>query len=459
MPAAALLVETLRVVERRYRLPSLAFESIDEYEARPATALALTIEQMRRALSHNEVHNKAQNDSLQTVFLEALAQLIREALRTDTMFQAMLLRHRDAQVREFASLSAHAEQDRRSIFANVNAIAHPARQARTTDAAQRAALARIHASAAAHAWPQLREAAHDLSRIAHEASLQRGLARLIDNPALARLQRLEALSANATVQQYRALWDRQGPRPGSADAMAQGSASQLRGAAVEALAAQALEALAARLDDADIARYRVVTSMRVPSSIPASAERAKSEWDAVLLRRATSTQTNAAQEAWDVCLLVEAKASVDAATTDFPRLLRGLRLLAHAKPHATYAFETQQGTVRLTGASLHALSIDETAVRETVLYCSDAPAESAPRLLGAASRMQLLSAPASLAYASAIADGHDAGSRDLHAVWQELLVSPRWASVLNQYPLLDQVRGLMVHTDDLLAAIEAARVD
>nr|WP_322101737.1 3-deoxy-D-arabino-heptulosonate 7-phosphate synthase [Paraburkholderia sp. J41] len=465
MPAAALLAETLRLVTRRYGLPPFEAEADASHDARPATTLALTIEQARRALACNATPD----DALRAVFVDALARLIGEALRTDTAFQAMLLRHRVAHVREFASLAAHAERDRRSIFANVNAIAHPARQARTADEAQRAALARVHASAASASWAQLREAARDLARIANDAGLRHGLERLVHNPALAHLERLAALSADAAVQQYQALWDCQGPRPGSADAVAQGSASQQRGAAVEALAAQALEALAARLEAEERAsgivsgsghhekHYRVVTSMRVPASIPASAERAKSEWDAVLLRRAPAANPAAAQDVWHVCLLVEAKASVDAATTDFPRLLRGLRLLAHANPDAAYAFETQQGAVRLAGASLHALSIDESAVRGTVLYCSDAPAEPAPRLLGAASRMQLLSAPASLAFASTAADGREPDARDLDAVWQELLASPRWAGVLNQYPLLDQVRGLMVHTDDLLAAIGAAR--
>ena len=57
---------------------------------------------------------------------------------------------------------------------------------------------------------------------------------------------------------------------GSTVAVAQGVASQQR-RGVEALAAQALDALARRLDAVDARRtYRVVTSMRVPSSIPAA---------------------------------------------------------------------------------------------------------------------------------------------------------------------------------------------
>ncbi|QGZ64866.1 3-deoxy-D-arabino-heptulosonate 7-phosphate synthase [Paraburkholderia acidisoli] len=483
MPAAPLLAAILRSTARRYRLPPLdtptdeqdAHDTRPTRSAPPATVLAIAIEHARRALARNE----APGPHLERTWVAALAALIREALRDDTVFQAMLLRHRDVRVREYASLSAHAEQDRRSIYANVNAIAHPARLARIADTAQREALAQVQASASAMAWPALHAAARALFALpdlAHESELQRGLARLVDNPALPRLQRLNTLATHAAVQQYEALWDRQGPRPGSADAMAQGSASQQRGAAVEALAAQALSALAARLDAAEgeRGRYRVVTSMRVPAAIPASAERAKSEWDAVLLRRADTSDTSDTSDThrageaagvWDVCLLVEAKASIDAATTDFPRLLRGLRLLAHARAHETYAFDTRQGAVRLNGAALHALSTgeaavrdtvlycsDAAAVRDTVLYCSDAAAETAPRLLGAASRMQLLSAPASLAFASAIAEGRTPDTALLHDVWRDLLASPRWATVRDQYPMLDRVRGLMVHADDLAAA-------
>ncbi|MNT53294.1 hypothetical protein D3C72_1903770 [compost metagenome] len=73
--------------------------------------------------------------------------------------------------------------------------------------------------------------------------------------------------------------------------------------------------------------------------------------------------------------------------------------------------------------------------------------------------MQLLSAPASLDFASRLADGQDgqdAQALALEPVWLELVASPRWGAVLNQYPLLRQVRALMVHPDDLRAAIDAA---
>ena len=172
----------------------------------------------------------------------------------------------------------------------------------------------------------------------------------------------------------------------------------------------------------------------------------------VLLRKGTA---DGATTSWDVCLLVEAKSSVDAAATDLPRLLRGLRLLAHADDGDVYAFKTQQGMVALRGASLAALDGDGMTLASRVLYCCDAAADSAPRLLSAASRMQLLSAPASVEFASRIAADQQAGAEGLEPVWDELLASPRWSPVLHQYAMLRQARELMVHTDDLLAMTES----
>jgi hypothetical protein len=322
---------------------------------------------------------------------------------------------------------------------------------------QRDALAQLHTCAFRASWSQLFDTAQRLSlmpEIKNESAFLLDLARLLDSPALERLRRLDVLGSDELVRQYQSLWDAQGPRSGSRTALAQGAASQQRGAAVEALATQALEALAWRLnkEKGAAALYRVVTSMRVPASIPGSSDRAKSEWDVVLLRRAS---TDDAMAEWDVCLLVEAKASVDAATTDLSRLLRGLHLLAHAEEKVAYPFETKQGIVRLRGASLRALTADKTDLTRAVLYCSDAPAEAAPRLLSAASRMQLLTAQASVEFASTLAEKHQANFQDLEPVWHQLLESPRWGAVLHQYPMLRKARELMVHTEDLLAAINA----
>lgn len=465
-PPPALLDDTLRAVARRYRLPAIRAVSERIHEANPATALAVTIEQARLALSNGEIPGAA----LKHLFIESLARMVRDAIRPDAgdpAFQAMVLRHWVAHVREYASLAARADQDRRLVLAAVNAVAHPNKPQRHALGAQRETMARLHAAASTSSWAALHDTVRHLlampaisseasTAAPNEAPLQPALTQLLDSPALEHLRRLEALSSDAQVRQYRSLWERQGPRSGTATATAQGVSSRQRGAAAEALAAQALRALAQRLNDAEgtSAPYRVVTSMRVPASLPASHERAKTEWDAVLLSQASKDdEADDDTPAWDVCLLVEAKASVDAATTDLPRLLRGLRLLAHAEKHVTYAFQTEQGTVRLRGASLSALPTDEAGLASKVLYCSDAPGESNPRVLSAASRMQLLSAPATLEFASKLIETQQADSRELEPVWHQLLESPQWSAVLHQYRALRRVRDLMVHADDLLAAI------
>ncbi|MCD0502297.1 3-deoxy-D-arabino-heptulosonate 7-phosphate synthase, partial [Bordetella petrii] len=243
---------------------------------------------------------------------------------------------------------------------------------------------------------------------------------------------------------------------GSSSAAAQGAASQQRGLAMEARTAQALEKLAARLNSAGGAspRYRVVTSMQVPAAIGGERERAKSEWDAVLLKQDAGAVPDSP---WDICLLAEAKASIDAAATDLPRLLRGMRLLARATPGRAYPFQTAQETTLLNGLSMNRLSTDAHALARTVLYCCDAPAEAVPRLLSAASRMQLLSATASLEFGGALAQGRPKSAQALAPVWRQLCESPGWQAVLNQYPMLRQARELMVHPDDLQAAIDSVR--
>ncbi len=417
----------------------------------------MAIEQARRALVHGEVPDLP----LKRRFTTALACMVREAIHPDSgdpVVQAMALRHRVAPVREFASLSARADGDRRAVMAAVNAMAHPNRQQRLPPGRQREMLAHLHAAAASSSWPALRDTVQrllDMPETETGSPAEPGLIRLLDNPALQRLLRIEALASDERVRHYQSLWDRHGPRPGSASAVAQGLTARQRGAGAEAVAAQALQVLARRLNEAEGPgeRYRVVTSLRVPASMPASHERAKTEWDVALLRRASPHD---GMPAWDVSLLVEAKASVDAATTDFLRLLRGIRLLAHANPDAAYLFKARPEAVRLRGSALSALSTSEADLRGTVLYCCDGPAETSPRLLSAASRMQLLSADASLAFAGKIATNQHADARDLEPVWHALLESDRWKAVLNQYPMLHQVRELTVHTEDLVAAIHRA---
>ena len=466
MSSPALLLENILCdVPRRYRLPQdVAVSGIAVRHANPATALALVIEQVREATAHGATPDP----TLKPLFIDALAAMIAEAIRTDSgdrAYQAMVLRHRAPQVREFASLSAQADQDRRQIHAAVNAIAHPARQQRAPQAWQREALAQLHSSAtSAHREAHYAGLHHTLQTLltmpelaAKDADFGHALADLLDSPALACLCRLEALASEPLVQQYISLLDAYGPRPGTPAAVAQGRASQRRGAAVEALAVEALEVLAQRLNAAqeNPQAYRVVSSMRVPASIPGKHERAKTEWDAVLLERLHAKTLDTAP-VWNVRLLVEAKASVESATTDLPRLMRGLQLLAHAEENVVYTFETQQGPVQLNGASLRTQGTEESGLLKGVLYCCDAPAESTPRMLNAASRMQLLSAQASLEFASAQWDGQRADPEMLDAVWQQLTQSPRWHAVLRQYATLRLVRELTVHPDDLMATIREA---
>lgn len=453
-PHPPLLEQALHTVVRRYRLPAALQAGAQMLEASPATALAMAIEQARIATE------QAQRPGVATMYLftRSLARLIADAMHAeggDAAYQAMVLAHQAPQVREAMALWAHAEKDDREVRSIVNAIAHPAKQRHCAAGPEREALAQLHAAYSSAQWGEVAATArqlHGMPQPAGESRWQRDLARLLDGAALARMQRATELAADPLVRQYQALRDRQGPRPGSPAAAATGQAAQQRGAAVEVLAAQALQVLARRLGEAEglPVSYRVVTSMRVPSTLPGSAERAKSEWDAVLLRQAPQP-ADAWEPTWDVCLLVEAKASVDAATTDLARLLRGLGLLAQADPEAVYAFRTHQGPVLLRGAALHALGTEEAALSGTVLYCCDAPAEAAPHLLGAASRMQLLSAPESLDFASAWAQGRPTDAQDLEPVWQQVLASPRWEAVLHQYPAMRRVRELMVHVADLSA--------
>ncbi|AWV04928.1 3-deoxy-D-arabino-heptulosonate 7-phosphate synthase [Burkholderia sp. JP2-270] len=453
-PLPALFDEVLRTVARRYRLPPFDSASSPAEAANPAATLAIAIEEARRLRSDGH----APGTELQQRFIDALARMIRDAMDRqsgDPAFQAAVLRHDAPSVREYASLHAHAEQDRRALHSAVNAIAHPAKLERSAQAWQRDGLARLHAAATSASWADLHATLQQLLALpdmATDAAFEQDIVKLKDGAALERLLRLDALASDEHVRQYRALWVRQGPLEGSTIAVAQGAASQRRGAAVEALAAQALDALAGRLEAVDDRRtYRVVTSMRVPSSIPGRHDRAKTEWDAILLER---TRGDEAAPAWNVRFLVEAKASADAATTDLPRLLRGLNLLAQADPDTIYSFETHQGTVRVHGASLRALTTEDAALQREVLYCCDASADATPRLLGAASRMQLLSAQASLEYASALARQPDADPGGLGVIWHALLTLPQWHAVLHQYPSLRQVRELMVAIDDLRAAID-----
>ena len=130
MPSAlphSLLDLTLRAIPRRYRVGPLPAARSGLEVSDPATALAIAIEQARVALSADA----APSSACERLFLDALSQLIRDALREsggDTAFQAMVLRHQSPLVREHASLSAHAQADRRAVRTAVDAFAHPGKR-------------------------------------------------------------------------------------------------------------------------------------------------------------------------------------------------------------------------------------------------------------------------------------------------------------------------------------------
>lgn len=453
-PHSPLLDHLLRTVPRRYRLPALPAGAVP-HDADAATRMAVAIERAREAVAHGQRPAEA----VKQLFIDALAQLIAQAMRADggdAAFQSMVLRHSEPAVDEYALLCEHAGQDRRAVHGTVNTLGHRLRQQGVPPGADLDRLQRLLARAS---WSGLHDTLQRIlamPEIAGASPIGTDLAGLVDGPALQRLRRLESLSSDPRVIAYLQLRERHGPRPGSTTATAQGRAAQQRGAAVEAAAADALRALARRLTESERATsYSVATAMRVPASLPGH-DRAKTEWDAVLLRRADTVDKAGkadGTDAWDVCLLVEAKASVEAAGTDLPRLLRGVRLLSQADADTVYGFDTAQGTVRVRGGSLRALPVDEAGLSSTVLYCCDGPADAAPRLLNAASRMRLLSAQGSIAFASALARGRRADTAILASVWQQLVESPGWRAVLHQYPTLRRVREWMVNTEDLLAAI------
>ncbi|MFX1681917.1 3-deoxy-D-arabino-heptulosonate 7-phosphate synthase [Mitsuaria sp. CC2] len=455
-----MLDDVLGRTVRRFRAPAMPASLEDARATGAATALAVAIERAREALAAGDTPQ----EEVQSVFLAALAQLLREAMRGDPAFQAMALRHRSAVVREHASLSAHAERDRRAVRAAVNALAHPAKTQRRRPGPMRDALLALHAAATAGDWVRvsgllgaLRDDADGRHGVdmrdgvdgSDDPACHRGIERLIDEPALTRLRRLDDLASDAQVARYRELSERRGPLAGSEQAAARGAGAQQRGDAVEALAVDALDVLVERMNaQAGEARYRIAASLRVPPSFPGDAARAKSEWDVALLRR------HSVGEDWDLCLLVEAKASPDAATTDLPRLLRGLRLLAQADVDTTYVFNSADGEVRLRGMSLNALPTEEGDLARAVLYCCDGADDRVPRLLNAASRMQLLSAEASLDVAALLEDGAPVDPSLLRPVWRQLLEAPPFTSVLRQYVTLRAVRELMVHPEDLAAAVQ-----
>lgn len=436
----------LEQIPRRFRVPA-----VPQLAESPtyADVIADAIEAAR--VSINE--GVAAVDEHGRRFVHAMTHLIKDALGQpgDPVFQAKMLELQSPTVQEYIELLAQAEQDKRTIRAAINSHAHPEKLLRSGTPRLAVVMADVHDIVASSSWdhlPKALERAMSSRDVRAAPEVLKSLSGLPENPALQRLQRAQTLEADPRVQQWQRLRDQAGPRSGSQDAMLQGSTAKQRGRRVENLAAQALQLMAHQLDEAaeSPVTHRVVTSLRVPAALLSGVNRAKAEWDAVLLRKASPTS-------WDISLLVEAKSSADSIATDLPRLKRGIDLLAGADPSISYTFETQQGTVAIRGATLSALPRDQTDLKHLVLYCCEGPAEARPRLLSAAGRMQLLFADESLRYAQAIEQEQPGDTRLLYGLWRQVLHADEWKAVRNQYATLHQACELAVHPDDFLAAM------
>lgn len=462
------LTRALQSVDRRYRLPplpacpepsSVTGPTDDKKDASALLAFAMESARMRIEVGDTPP------EALKALFIDGLKSLIREALdpdRGDPVFQAMLLQQASPQVREYASLLAQTNGDQRRVRSLVNAIAHPEKLRRSYAKSLADALAGLQRCTSEGSWQAVHQQASELlddPALDSWPIVLATLRQLTSDPALTRLMRLDNLQTDSLVRQFSTLRNQQGPRSGTPEAAVQGAAARQRGSDAEARTAKTLQVLVDRLNKmASVTTlagsaagdrtsiYKLVTSLYVPSPLSSDVKHAKTEWDVVILHKAGEVDST---PVWDVCLLVEVKASVDAAATDFPRLLRGLNALAQADPARVYPFTSRQGTLHLHGRSLSQLS----ANADTVLYCCDGPSHSTPRPLSAASRMQLLSAQGSLAYAEGLQNDSSNDQAPLEAVWQEVTHAPEWRPVLQQYATMRRACEHVVHIDDLAVAL------
>ncbi|VTU18549.1 hypothetical protein H6CHR_01003 [Variovorax sp. PBL-H6] len=387
-------------------------------------------------------------------FTHALAELIRRALAPeggDPAFQALVLQAQSAEVREHVRLAAQVASDRRAVRAATDAMGHPGKLRDMPSGRTRDALARLHRLAADGAWTELAAAAEKPSAqdIAAGEPVRPLLEELRSSPSLQRLVHGSALLRDEAVQRYLRLSERRGPLGGSDAAAASGRASARLGEMAEHATAQAFGAITDLLNrhHEQGAAYRVVRSLRPPRGFPGETNKAKDEWDAAIVR---SGQGGAGE----IVLLAEIKASPAAATSDFSRLLRGLKRLAHADPDRTYAFASAAGEAHVAGMSLCRLRPDGHSLPPHVIYCCSAPTESHPPFLSAATKAVLLGEPAAFEFACRLARGEAPPASDLLPVWDALAKEPRLRSALYQYETAKRVREAMVHPLDLLSALE-----
>jgi hypothetical protein len=446
----ALLLAALRAAPRRYRPPILPADADTAAASSADTALAFAIEAVRIAKEERRLPPPA---PVQALFTQALARLIHEALAPaggDPRFQAMVMQAQDAAVHDHVHLSRQRKADLRAVRAATNAVAHPGKLRTMATGEVRDALARLHELAAAGAWEDL---ARSIDRLLgqkpfEQENLHPALEAILSNPALERLARGSKLLRLEAVQRYQALCEQRGPIAGSHAAAAQGRASARQGEMAEQAGVQAFCKIADALNQRTegTASYRVVRSLRTPRGFPGDASKAKEEWDAAIVR-------SDAHGAADLVLLAEIKASPAAATSDFPRLLRGLRRLAQARTEETYAFASADGETRIPGASLQRLRPDAHSLPPHVIYCCPAPPESLPQPLSAASKAVLLAEPASLAFAHRLARGEAPSHALLVPVWEALATAPRLRAALYQHETARTARAAMLHPDDLQASV------
>ena len=440
-PLTPLLLQALRDAPRRYRMPPLPADAQAAVAAGADTALAFAIEAARQAAAAHQLPAPG----VAGLFTTALARLIASSLAPehgDPAFQALVLQAGEAEVREYVQLAAAAAADRRAVRSAVNAIAHPGKTRTLVAGPLREGLATLHRLAGEAAWAGLEQAARDLLPLA--PAWRDALQAIIDSPERARLQRGDLLRLTAAVQRYLDLCGRRGPLAGSDAAAAQGRASAREGNRAEAAASEVFARIAALLNaHAAGTGFRAVASLRTPAGFPGSAAKAKDEWDIALVHGS------------DLVLLAEVKASPAAATSDLPRLLRGLERLAQAQADEVMAFASPQGPVPLRGESLRALRPQGRVLPPQVFYCCDAPPEAQAPVLSAAARAVLLAEPASIAFAQQLPAGGSPDPEDLLPVWQDLPHAPRLHATLHQHDTACAAREAMLHPDDLLAAVQA----
>jgi hypothetical protein len=447
-----LLFSALRQAPRPYRMPPLPADADAARWAGVDATLAFALESAR--VAHEGGH--APPLDTRPLFLGALAAAIRAAMRTDggdPTLQARVLRARDPDVEEHAALQARAGADARAVRAAVAALAHPAKLSRMAPSAARDALTPLHLLAEAGDWEALYRAAGSLpvQPPQGEPDLRNALGTLQGLEALQRLRRGAALQPRQSVQRYRALCGQGAPLAGSDAAVATGRAAARLGAEAEAATLHAFGEVAALLNQQPRApgAWQALHGLRTPGGFPGAVHGSKDEWDVALVRAEPAT------DAVDIVLLAEVKASAAAATTDLPRLRRGLQRLAQAQAKGRYAFACAAGEVRISAASLRALQPPQQGLPPQAIYCCTAPADTAPKWLAVAAKAMLLAEPASLAFACALAHGKEPDTEVLAPVWASLTRAPQLRTALGQYALARSAREAMRRPQDLLSAVTA----